>query len=149
MMAKAQDKEPTYKHFWLTMETEASEEAIWNLWTNVDDWHLWDIGLKKAEMRDSFKLSSIGIITSLEGRRSKFKVVEYVEGESYTFKTKLPLGSLFVKRFLNKEDGKTFFTHEVWFSGLTGGVFARQFGSDFMNMLPEVMENVKVLAEEN
>jgi hypothetical protein len=53
------------------------------------------------------------------------------------------LGGLYVKRFLEVKNGRTYFTHEVWFSGLTGGIFANMFGEKFKTMLPEVMENIK------
>ena len=58
-------------------------------------------------------------------------------------KTKLPLGSLYVKRYL-KMDG----THEVWFAGLTRGLFAKAFGGKFRGMLPEVLNNIKTIAEQ-
>ena len=96
-----------------------------------------------------FALKAKGVITSLEGRRSKFKVVDYIKGESYTFKTKLPLGSLYVKRYLEQKDGKIYFTHEVWFKGLTGGLFAKSFGPKFRAMLPEVMQKIKTQAEQS
>jgi hypothetical protein len=134
-------------HFWNTLETTASTEKIWHIWTDVNNWHTWDTGLKKAEIQGSFTMGITGTITSLEGRKSNFKVVEFIFRQSYTFKTKLPLGSLYVKRYMDIKDGKVYFTHEVWFSGLTGRVFARKFGSRFREMLPEVMNNIKKLAE--
>ena len=144
---QAQQKEPTNKHFWNTVETSASPEKIWTIWTDVSQWKTWDTGLKDALMSDPFKLGAKGTIVSLEGRKSKFKVVEYEEGLSYTIKTKLPLGSLYVKRTLSTQSGKTIFTHEVWFKGLTGGLFAKRFGPKFRKMLPEVMLKIKQLAE--
>ncbi|RNC87858.1 MAG: polyketide cyclase [Winogradskyella sp.] len=143
----AQNKVPTNKHFWLSMETSASPEAIWNIWTDVPNWKAWDTGLKNASIKDDFHLGAKGIIISLEGRKSKFKVVEYDEGQSYTYKTKLPLGSLYVKRYLSSKNGKTIFTHEVWFKGLTGGIFAKAFGDKFRNMLPDVLGKIKEIAE--
>ena len=83
----------------------------------------------------------------MENRKSKFKVVEYSKGKSYTYKTKLPLGSLYVKRYLTIKEGKTIFTHEVWFKGLTKGIFANAFGEKFRTMLPRVLEKIKEIAE--
>ncbi|MEM1337344.1 MAG: SRPBCC family protein [Bacteroidota bacterium] len=143
----AQDKERTDKHFWHTMETKASPQAIWKIWTDVPNWKDWDTGLKDASIKGDFVLGSKGTIISLEDRKSKFKVVKYTEGQSYTYKTKLPLGSLYVKRYLTEQNGITTFTHEVWFSGLTGGIFARSFGSTFREMLPDVLNNIKKIAE--
>lgn len=143
----AQDKEPTNKHFWYSLETSVSPEVIWAIWTDVPNWKDWDTGLKDASIEDDFKLNSKGVITSLEDRKSKFKVVEYTAGQSYTYKTKLPLGSLYVKRYLTVKENKTIFTHEVWFKGLTGGIFARVFGKKFRTMLPDVLAQIKEIAE--
>ncbi|WP_299365920.1 SRPBCC family protein [Winogradskyella sp.] len=143
----AQDKVPTNKHFWYSLETSASPEAIWKIWTDVPNWKDWDTGLKDASIKDSFNLGVKGTIISLENRKSKFKVVEYIEGQSYTYKTKLPLGSLYVKRYLTTKNGRTTFTHEVWFKGLTSGFFAKSFGGKFREMLPDVLNNIKTIAE--
>lgn len=143
----AQYKEPTNKHFWHSVETSASPEVIWRIWTDVPNWKNWDTGLKDASMEGYFNLNSKGVITSLEDRKSKFKVVEYTEGQSYTYKTKLPLGSLYVKRYLTVKEGKTIYTHEVWFKGLNGGIFAKAFGEKFRKMLPDVLTRIKEIAE--
>ncbi|WP_255518188.1 SRPBCC family protein [Fulvivirga sp. M361] len=147
MALQAQENEQSNKHFWHTSETSASPEKIWSIWTDVPHWKQWDSGLKDATLEGAFTINSKGVITSLEGRRSKFKIIAFEKGRSYTLKTKLPLGSLYVKRYLNSDKGKTVFTHEVWFKGLTKGIFARAFGSKFRNMLPEVLDNIKRRAE--
>ncbi len=143
----AQEAQQSRKHFWHTVETTASADKIWSIWIDVNNWQDWDTGLKKAEMTVPFALNAKGKITSLEGRKSNFKIVAFELGKSYTFKTNLPLGGLYVKRTLDVKNGKTKFTHEVWFSGLTGGVFAKKFGDKFKGMLPEVMEKIKKIAE--
>jgi len=140
-------KEPSNKHFWNTVETSASAAQIWNIWTKVPEWKKWDVGLKDAMMEGTFELGNKGTIVSLEDRKSKFKIVEMEEGKSYTFKTNLPLGGLYVKRYLEEKNGKTYFTHEVWFKGLTAGIFAKAFGPKFRELLPEAMNNIKKLAE--
>ena len=140
--------QPTNKHFWHTVETTASTNEIWSIWTDVSNWKNWDTGLKDAKMKTAFAKNAKGVITSLEGRKSKFKVVEYKEGHFYTFKTNLPLGGLYVKRSLEEKEGKIHFTHEVWFKGLTAGIFAKNFGASFREMLPKVMENIKQIAED-
>jgi Polyketide cyclase / dehydrase and lipid transport len=147
--APAQDVQMSKKHFWHTTETTASPESIWAIWTDVANWYLWDKGLKNATLREPFQLNAKGSILSLEDRKSKFKVVAFEKGKSYTFKTNLPLGGLYVKRYLEVKNGRTVFTHEVWFSGLTGGIFANMFGEKFKAMLPEVMENIKKMAEKS
>ncbi len=152
MTAQAQPKRPvtpTAKHFWHRVETTASPQTIWSIWTDVPNWHTWDTGLKKAELNESFTLNAKGKLISLEDRTSKFKIVNFQEGQTYTFKTQLPLGGLYVKRYLTIKNGKTYFTHEVWFKGFTAGIFSKMLGGDFKDMLPKVMENIKRIAETN
>ncbi len=139
---------PNPKHFWHTEKTTASPDVIWKIWIDVRNWKDWDTGLKDASLEGDFLLQAKGQIISLEGRKSKFKVVSYEEGVSYTLETKLPLSSLFVKRYLSTENEETWITHEVWFKGFTAGIFAKQFGSKFMKLLPGVVQNVKKIAEQ-
>jgi hypothetical protein len=147
MALQAQSNTPSPRHFWHTLETSVSPEEIWSIWTQVDQWDQWDTGLKKAELKGPMRKGAQGIITSLEGRKSTFRVVEWAEGSSFTFKTNLPLGGLYVKRSLEIKNGKTSFTHEVWFKRLTAGIFSRQFGPQFQAMLPDVMNNIIQIAQ--
>lgn len=148
MEINAQDFEQTNQHFSHTQQTTGTPEQIWEVWTNVDRWKDWDTGLQDAELHsETFELGAKGTILSLEGRKSKFTIVEFERGRSYTMKTKLPLGSLYVKRYLTSAEGHTIFTHEVWFSGLTKGIFAKAFGTKFRNMLPDVLANIKNIVE--
>lgn len=138
----------TPRHFRHTLETFASPEDIWRVWTDVERWHEWDKGLKAASLQGVFKHNAKGSLVSLNGTTSHFIITVYQSGETYTFKTILPLASLNVKRYLSQKDGVTSFTHEVWFDGLLGRVFALLLGKNFMNILPSVMENVRSIAEE-
>ncbi len=145
--AKEGGKKQSNKHFWYTLETDASPEKIWQIWTDVTKWKDWDSGLKDAMMEESFQKDAKGKIVSLDDRKSKFKIVEFEEGISYTFKVRLFLGSLYVKRYLEEVENKTRFTHEVWFTGITKGIFGKSLGKDFREILPEVLENIKRIAE--
>ena len=147
MLAVALPIESSNKHFSSTLTTSASPETIWQIWTDVPNWKNWDTGLQDASMASAWELGAKGKILSLEGRKAKFKVVEWVPQESYTYKTQLPLARLYVKRSLKTEAGQTIFTHEVWFTGLLGGIFAKALGTSFREMLPGVLKNIKEIAE--
>ena len=147
IMALHAQKQPTNQHFWHSIETTVAPEEIWKIWINVSNWKQWDTGLKDAQIEGDFQLNAKGFIISLDGRKAKFKVTEHIENQSYTYKTSLPLGGLYVKRFLSIQNGKTTFTHEVWFEGLSKKLFAKMLGGNFRKMLPEVLQNIKNIAE--
>ncbi|MEL7148520.1 MAG: SRPBCC family protein [Bacteroidota bacterium] len=132
------------KHFSHTVTVAADASKIWQIWTDVSNWKSWDKGLRDAFLASGdFGLSASGTIIALNGQKSKFTIVAYQQGRSYTMKTRLPFGSLYVRRFLTTKDGIVTFTHEVRFAGLSAGLFAGLFGRKFRIMLPEVMEEIK------
>ena len=135
------------KHFQHTVRTTALATEIWRIWTDVAQWHTWDTGLQQASLSGSFREGAKGTLVSNQGRQTAFVITQVDEGVSYTFKTRLPLGSLHITRSLVAESDTILFTHEVRFRGLTGGLFARKFGKGFQHMLPGAMENIRQQAE--
>lgn len=146
LFTNASGQEPSDRAFGHSLSTKAKASEIWQIWMDVSSWKDWDTGLKDAALEGELKLGAKGKITTLEGRKVPFKVVEFNEGKSYTYKTTLPLGGLYVKRFLEEENGVTKFTHKVWFQGLTAGIFAKMLGGQFRDMLPRVLDNINQIA---
>ena len=134
-------------HFSYSLETSASPTKIWQIWCDVPNWQQWDAGLKSAELLGTFAIGTKGKLIPDKGPKSSFVLTELVAGKSYTFKTKLPLGALYVKRYLEEKGGKTYFTHEVWFSGLSKGIFGNALGKNYRRILPEVMARIREIAE--
>ena len=141
------DFSPTNRHFQHRLYTDADPAAIWRIWSDVANWKDWDHGLRDTKFSGAFEQGAKGVVISLEGIRSKFELLEVLPGESYTLKSSLVGSSLFVKRYLGTHDGRTTFTHEVWFEGLTAGLFARLFGPKFRKLLPEVMARIDQQAQ--
>ena len=134
------------KHFSHTLQTTARPETIWRIWIDVPNWKNWDDGLREAQLNGSFEVGTKGTLIPDKGQKAKFQITALVPGQSYTFKTKLPLGALHVRRTLKIEGGNTLFTHEVWFTGLTKGIFARVLGRKYRAILPSVMDKINVIA---
>ena len=129
--------------------TTAPPDQIWMIWTDVPNWHTWDTGLKSATLEGPFALEVKGKLIPDKGPKAKFVIAALEEGKSYTFKTKIPFGWLIVARELEIEAGKTKFTHTVSFTGLLKKTFAKRLGERYQKMLPEVMENIRRIAEQN
>jgi hypothetical protein len=143
----AQSKQ-TNTHFSHTVETSAAPDRIWQIWTDVPNWNRWDKGLKMAELLGPFAVGTRGKLIPDKGPTSTFILTALESGRSYTFRTKLPLGSLYVKRVLSQQNGVTSFTHEVWFTGMSKGVFGRALGRKYRAILPNVLESIKTIAEQ-
>lgn len=130
-----------------TLETSASPEKIWAIWTDVEHWSIWDTELRDAHLNGPFELGAIGKLTPKRGRASTFRISQFNSGNSYTFTLRLPLCNLNVHRYLVSRVGRTYFTHEVSFRGLLAFIFGLLLGQQFKAVLPSVMDNVKSIAE--
>lgn len=135
-------------HFSHTRLTAASPARIWAIWTDVGQWPTWDIALKQATLAGPFAVGTRGTVVPDKGLKATFELVAVEPGRSYTLRTKLPLGALYVKRTLGQAEGQTQFTHEVWFSGFSKGLFGWALGREYRMLLPKVLEAIKAQAEQ-
>lgn len=145
MKAPAQQ---TNYHFFHTDSTTATSNKIWKVWTDVPNWKQWDKGLKDVVLVGAFIVGSKGKITPKKGPKSKFVISELNPYQSYTFKTKIPFGWLIIKRTLEVKEGKTFFTHDIAFTGLLKKVMGKKLGKNYRAMLPSVLAKIKSIAEQ-
>lgn len=130
-----------------TLETSASPEKIWTIWTDVAHWSRWDTELRDAYLNGPFELGAVGKLTPKRGRVSTFRISQFNSGSSYTFTLRLPFCRLNVHRYLVSRADRTYFTHEVSFRGLLTFIFGLLLGRQFQTVLPSVMDNVKRIAE--
>jgi hypothetical protein len=136
-----------FKH---TVATIAPPETIWQLWTNVDRWVEWDTELLSASMMGEFRLGAVGQLTPRRGVASSFQITQFQIDQSYTLMIALPLCQLQIQRYLSTTpDGPLYFTHDVSFRGFLAWVFALLLGRRFRRILPQVMENLKQIAEQS
>lgn len=146
-IATALNGQQAADHFSANLSTTASPEKIWQIWTDVPQWHQWDSGLKSARIKGDFSKGTKGKLKPDKGPASTFRIVEFTDGQSYTFATGLPFGRLYVKRYLSVCGTTTCFTHEVWFTGPLKKWYARKLGVRYQEILPQVLQNIKTIAE--
>ena len=135
------------RHFSHTVVTAASRQDLWQVWTDVDNWHKWDSGLRKATIYGEFKTGTKGELIPDKGPSARFVITEVYSDSSYVFKTKIPLGWLVIKRFMQDKSGQLYFTHDVKFKGLLSPLWAVLLGKRYRKMLPVVMEEIRKIAE--
>lgn len=129
----------TFSH---TVATRAPAERIWAVWTDVANWPHWDTELVSASLTGPFEQGAKGTLKPRGAPVSGFVLSEVTPGRSYTFTTTLPLGKLYVRRYLT--DSPTLaFTHEVRFTGPLAPVFEVVLGARYRKALPEVMQRLR------
>jgi uncharacterized protein YndB with AHSA1/START domain len=130
------------------LETRASPEAVWRVWTEVAAWPSWDTELESARLDGSFLAGARGILKGKGSPEAKFVIDAVETGRRYRFVTLLPLGGrLVIERTLTPLERGTRFRHDVRFEGFGGAVLSLFLGHGYRAALPGVMERIKVLAE--
>ncbi|MGB3588490.1 MAG: SRPBCC family protein [Tunicatimonas sp.] len=132
-------------HFAGTIEINRPQAEVWDLLIDVSRWKDWDTELKTSTLNGKFTLGATGELIPKKGPKLKFHISELVPGKFYTFKTKMPVGYLVIKRTLAYRDKTTYFTDDVQFTGALKQIFGVMLGRGFQASLPEVMKNFKDL----
>ncbi|MDB4292298.1 SRPBCC family protein [Maribacter sp.] len=138
----------TNYHFKYSIEVHNSQEKVWGFLTNVARWKDWDTELIESNLFGKFALGTEGALKPKNGPKLKFHISELIPNTSYTFKTKMPIGYLEIKRTLEKKGDTIEFTDDIQFTGFLKRVFGVMLGGGFKKVLPQVMENFKRLAEQ-
>jgi len=135
----------------LTLHTTATQETIWALWYDVENWKSYDTVLQYSYLDEGsdFAVGSFGYVKARGAPKTKFELVEVDLGNSFVENLKLPLwSSLDLKRRVVRLDNKTVaFTHEVEFKGSFKRVMYWLLAKRFKKDLKMVMTNMKTIAE--
>lgn len=130
-------------HFQYSILVDNSQDKIWGFLTNVERWKEWDTELKSSTISGEFALGVKGFLTSKKGSTLKFHISKITTNKSYTFVTKMPVGTLEIERSLVKKDDLIEFTDDIKFTGFLKRFFGLILGGGFKSVLPRVMENFK------
>lgn len=147
LFAMEVNAQQTNYHFSHTDSTSATSDKVWAIWTDVPNWKEWDKGLEEAVLEGDFAIGTKGKLIPKKGPKSKFVISEIEPNKAYTFKTKIPFGWLIIKRTLEVKQDKTYFTHDVEFTGVLKRIFGNKLGKNYRAMLPSVMGEIKIIAE--
>lgn len=137
----------TNRHFQHSVESVAEPAAVWDLWTDVQRWPLWDTELSEAAADGALALGQTGTLVS-NGRTVPFEIVSWNPPTDYAYAMPLPAGRLVVTRTLEPMPTGVRFTHDVHFVGFGGALLSPSLGRNFRRALPVVMEQLDALAVE-
>lgn len=137
--------------FYYYVETSASRQTIWSLWTDVSQWTTFDEALEYATLdaNQTFEVGATGALKAYGAPKTKFEITQYDAPHSLTVTLKLPLyQAIDLKRsFDNSAPDRTVFKHTVTFKGVLSGIYQAFLGRRFTKDLKAVMNKIKEIAE--
>jgi len=127
-----------------TIKTRLPVELIWEQWTSVSTWHLWDDAIEYASLKNpAFAPGSRGKIKPRGAISIDFVITHVNSEKSFTDETRLPLGvRLVFIHSLERINHKTHITHCVEMKGAFAFLLALWWGNEIRQALPKTMENL-------
>lgn len=117
------------------------------IWSEVDQWHLWDPDTKHARLDGPFAVGTKGRITPRKGMGVPMIVTERTEGRSFTVEGHIPLFRMHFEHMLSPTDGGSEVVHRVWFTGALAFLFGPGVAKQVRAGLPQTMQSLKAYAE--
>lgn len=107
----------TYQH---TIETDATPEAVWKLYSDVSTWAAWDDGAEYVQLDGPFVVGSKGVAKFNGQDPFAFALLEVVPNERFTDETVVPDAGISVRvthTLALLANGRTQITHAFAIDG--------------------------------
>ncbi|MCA9935450.1 MAG: SRPBCC family protein [Ardenticatenaceae bacterium] len=132
-----------------TIVTDASKEAVWQLWADAENWKVWDKGVEWCRMEGEFKVGTQYMLKPVGGPKVKAIITECQPFKRFVDVTNLPLAKMaFAHELVEEKDG-LHVTHRVTITGPLSFLFAQLIGKDTARDLPETMGRLARMAKES
>lgn len=130
-----------------TLETTTRPESIWRRWMDVASWPDWDEGLEWATIQSPMAVGKAGVVKRRGGERLAFRVVEFVEGRSFTCVGRTMGTALTFVHRLEPSALGTKLTHRVEARGPLAWLLGLTMGRRIRENLPRAARKLAHLAE--
>lgn len=117
------------------------------IWSEVEQWHLWDPDTKYALLEGPFALGSKGRITPSKGMGVPMVITERTAGRSFTVEGHIPLFRMHFEHIVVPMAGGSEVVHRVWFTGALAFLFGPGVVRQLRHGLPRTMRSLKAYAE--
>lgn len=129
-------------------ESKAPPGDIWELYTDVENWHEWSKGVEESSLDGEFEPGSKGKVKAPNLPRTGFELVEVEPERSFVSKAGMPGGTLKLEHTIEAADGGSRITHRATFDGALSFIWVPLVGRIVKRELPESVERLAELAVE-
>jgi len=129
-------------HYTETVDTNASAESIWELWSTPSTWHTWDSEVKSAEICGDFVQGTKGMMQPKSGPKVTFTLTKVAINQCFTNRAKLPLATLDFSHYYKPKAANgtaAQITHSVTIRGLLAPLFGLVIGRGVKKHLRSAM----------
>ncbi len=131
----------------VTIKTNANREQVWELWSDVKNWNMWDKEVESSKIFGNFEVGVKGVMKPKSGPKAKFNILSCTRFEEFTSRSYLPFATIDFIHELTERNGQLYITHKVEISGALTFLFSKVIGKKVITELPKAMQNLSQMAK--
>ncbi|MBW7453278.1 SRPBCC family protein [Paenibacillus sepulcri] len=131
-----------------TITTGARAKTIWELYSDISSWVVWDKGIAYVSLEGTFTAGTRGILQPEGQERLAFELTEVEPRRGFSDVTDMPEAGIqihFTHRLQETGEG-TAITHRVQITGPEAERLGPQIGAHMVQGIPDTMECLASLA---
>lgn len=130
-------------HMWVRSHSiiskDVTKEQLWKLFSNVNQWHIWDAGIDFASIDGEFEKGNHFILKPKGGPKVKIELVETLKNKGFTDYTRFPLAKMYGKHeFIETQEGLKI-TTTMTVTGILGFLWVKLVAKGIADALPAEM----------
>ena len=129
------------------MECKASEDVIWKILTDVENWKEWINGIEYSTLHGNFENGALITVKNVKMSKSTSPLKDVVVNKAFTMQSKLPLCTMDFIHEIIKEDDVVKVRLAVTMYGTLSFIFKRIVGKNLIKSLPIATKKLVELAE--
>lgn len=127
---------------------KGNKEAVWKLWSDVQNWDRWDNDVEHATLEGGFKTGSTIMFKIKNGPKIKMSLVEVIDKAKYTDLTKFPLAKMYGEHLMEEVPGGLMLTTTITVKGPLRWLWKKLVAEDVVKEIPFQFDNIERLINE-
>jgi uncharacterized protein YndB with AHSA1/START domain len=131
-----------------SVETIATPEAVWRLWSDVERWPAWNAGVERIELRGPFAVGSTILMTPPGEDPVELSITEAIEPELFVDEAD---GGDFLVRTTHRVESigreRSRITYRMEITGPAADTVGREIGPEISGDFPQVLGALAKFAE--
>lgn len=127
---------------------EATKEQMWKLFTDINNWHVWNNEIEFAKLEGKFEAGNHYLIQPKNGRIVKVKLLEVVENKHCLEFGTFPFAKMYYNHLIEETANGLKITNTITVKGLLSFIWAQLVVKKIAASMPfHVQEQIKVASK--
>jgi uncharacterized protein YndB with AHSA1/START domain len=131
-----------------SLETHASPERVWRIWSNPSTWPQWNPDVTAISLNGGFGSGTTGTMTTRAGGTHAIELQDVEQGRTFTIRTRpVPLSTFHFKCEIAPAADGSQITQAVSMTGPLGGLMSAMMGERMAASFEAILKGLKKEAE--